>query len=56
MIPKWFILFCLMIGSSFGAYIPMLWGDGLFSFSSIVFSTIGGIAGIFIAIKIGNSM
>jgi len=45
-----------MIGSLIGAYVPMLWGGGIFSFSSIVFSTIGGIAGIMIAIKIGNSM
>jgi len=56
MAPKWFIWFCLMIGSLIRAYIPMLWGGGVFSFSSILFSTIGGIAGIVVAIKIGNSM
>jgi hypothetical protein len=56
MIPKWFIWFCLIIGSTIGAYIPMLWGSGVFSFSSVVFSTIGGIAGIIVAVKISNSM
>jgi len=56
MIPKWFIWFCLIIGSSVGAYIPMIWGGGIFSMSSIIFSTIGGILGIWIALKIGNSI
>ncbi len=32
-----------------GAYIPYLWGDtGFFSAASIIFSTIGGIFGIFV--------
>jgi hypothetical protein len=45
-----------MVGSSIGAYVPMLWGSGILSFQSIIFSLIGGIAGIFVAIRIGNSM
>ena len=39
------------IGSIVGAYIPSLWGTDLFSFSSIVFSALGGIAGIVIVWK-----
>ena len=42
------------IGSIIGAYIPQLWGGGLLSFSSIVFSAIGGIAGIVIVWKFFN--
>ncbi|MEI7890406.1 MAG: hypothetical protein WCI36_00395 [bacterium] len=56
MVPKWFIYFCIFIFSLIGAYVPMIWGDGVFSFSSIMFSGVGGILGIFVAIKIGNSM
>ena len=40
------------IGSIVGAYIPSLWGTGVFSFSSILFSAIGGIAGIVIVWKL----
>jgi hypothetical protein len=56
MVPKWFIWFCVLIGSSIGAYLPMLWGGGVFSFSSVILSAVGGIAGIFVAIKVGNSI
>jgi hypothetical protein len=54
MVPKWFIWFCFFVGSLIGAYVPMLWGGGFFSFSSVVFSAFGGLTGIFVAIKIGN--
>lgn len=38
-----------LIGGVAGAYVPNLWGDtDLFSGMSILFSTIGGIAGIFL--------
>jgi hypothetical protein len=56
MVPKWFILFCLMVGSSIVAWVPLLWGAGMFSFSSVVFSALGGIAGIVVAVKIGNAI
>jgi hypothetical protein len=37
----------MFVGSTTGAYLPSLWGsDGLVSISSIVFSTIGALAGI----------
>jgi hypothetical protein len=56
MAPKWFIYFCVFMGSLVGAYVPILWGAGMLSFSSILLSGIGGVGGIFVAIKIGNSM
>lgn len=56
MAPKWFVWFCVMIGSIIGAYVPMLWGAGFFSFSSVIFSGVGGILGILVAVKIGNSI
>ncbi len=56
MVPKWFMWFLILIGSAAGAYAPMIWGVGGFSFSSVIFSGIGGFLGIWIALKIGNSL
>lgn len=42
------------VGSILGSMIPSLWHADLFSFSSILFSGIGGIAGILIALKFIN--
>jgi hypothetical protein len=39
------------IGSTIGAYIPVIWGASVFSLSSVIFSAIGGIAGIVIVWK-----
>lgn len=37
----------LIVGSIIGGYIPALWGDNsLFSVTSILFSTAGGLTGI----------
>ncbi len=56
MVPRWFIWFWVIVCSIIGAYIPMIWGAGVFSFSSVILSGIGGIAGVFLAVKLGNSM
>jgi uncharacterized membrane protein YeaQ/YmgE (transglycosylase-associated protein family) len=42
------------IGSVIGSYIPRLWGAGFLSFSSVLFSAIGAIAGIVIVWKWTN--
>jgi hypothetical protein len=44
----------VMVGSTIGSYIPVLWGDGFLSISSVIFSTIGGAAGIYFGYKLGN--
>jgi len=41
----------MLVGSTIGGFIPMLWGAGAFSFSSIFLGAAGGIAGIYIAFK-----
>jgi uncharacterized membrane protein YeaQ/YmgE (transglycosylase-associated protein family) len=43
---------CAGIGSVVGGFIPALWGAGTFSFSSIIFSSLGAMAGIFVAYKL----
>lgn len=42
----------MIVGSGIGGFIPVLWGDGMFSFSSIIFSALGGILGIYGAFKL----
>lgn len=43
-----------VVGSFLGGLIPLLWGAGMFSFSSIIFNAIGAIAGLYIAFKMSN--
>ena len=43
-----------LIGSAVGGWIPTLWGAESFSFSSIIFGSIGAILGIFIGFKLSN--
>ncbi len=51
-----FIWLGLFVGSFIGGYLPELWGAGLFSFSSVIGSFLGGVAGIWAGYKIGNSL
>jgi hypothetical protein len=44
----------MIVGSTIGGLIPALWGAGMFSFSSIILSGVGAIAGIYIAFKISH--
>ncbi len=56
MVPKWFIYFFILLGSALGSCVPLLWGASLFSFSSVILSGIGCFVGIWVAIKIANSI
>jgi hypothetical protein len=44
----------LFIGSTIGGFIPGLWGAGILSFSGVIFSAIGGLAGIWLGFKLSN--
>jgi hypothetical protein len=46
----------MFAGSTIGSYIPVLWGGSLLSFSSILFSVIGGILGIVIGYRISKHL
>jgi uncharacterized membrane protein YeaQ/YmgE (transglycosylase-associated protein family) len=39
------------IGSTIGGYIPTLWGESFFSFTSVLLSAVGGIVAIIIVFK-----
>lgn len=51
---KGLITLCTIIGSFLGGCIPLLWGDDGFSYVSLLFSSAGAIAGIYIGYKIGR--
>lgn len=51
---KLLIFFFLFVGSMIGSFIPLLWGGSLLSFSSILWSTVGGLAGIVVGFKLGE--
>lgn len=44
----------MAIGSTVGGYIPSIWGSGIFSMSSIFFSAVGAITGIYAGYKLGQ--
>jgi hypothetical protein len=44
----------MLIGSSVGGLIPTLWGASYFSISSVLFTALGGIIGIWLNFKITN--
>jgi len=43
-----------VIGSTMGGWIPALWHAGMFSMSSVILSAVGGIAGIWVAYRLGQ--
>ena len=47
----WILAF---IGTSVGSAIPSLWGDSMFSFTSVLLSTLGGALGIYAGFKLGQ--
>lgn len=48
------IYVCMIIGSALGSYIPLLWGAGYFSFSSVILTAIGGFFGIWVGYRISS--
>jgi hypothetical protein len=46
----------VFVGSTIGGFIPTLWGDSFLSFSSIILTAVGGLAGIWLGFKLGRMM
>ena len=42
----------MIVGSTLGGFAPDLWGGSAFSVSGVVFSLLGGIAGIWAGVKV----
>lgn len=54
MSSKSLIMLGMFVGSLVGGYIPTLWGEGMFSYSSVITSGIGALLGVFLAYKLSN--
>ena len=44
----------LAVGSTLGGFVPALWGSSFLSMSGVVFSAVGGFAGIYFGYKLGR--
>jgi hypothetical protein len=43
---------CATFGTIAGGYVPSLWGAGSFSLSSVAFAALGGIAGVWVGLRV----
>lgn len=51
---KFMVFLGMIIGSIVGGYIPTLFGAGLLSYSSVLFSGLGAIVGIWVGYKLSD--
>lgn len=54
MTPKFLIWLGVFVGGTVGGYIPVLFGAGFLSYSSIIMSTLGGMLGIWAGFKLSQ--
>jgi hypothetical protein len=45
-----------VFGSVVGSYVPLLWGASAFSLVSLVFSFAGGVAGVWLGIRVSERL
>jgi hypothetical protein len=53
---KKFVWIGMFVGSTAGNLVPLLWGGDAISISGLLFSIVGGIAGIWIGYRWGQSL
>jgi hypothetical protein len=44
----------VFVGSTIGGLVPSLWGADMLSFSGVIWSGVGGIAGIWLGYRLGD--
>jgi hypothetical protein len=44
----------MIVGSTTGGFIPILWGGDVISFAAVILSTIGGLVGIWFGYRFGE--
>lgn len=54
MSSKTLVYLSMIVGSIIGGYVPTLFGVSFISFTSVLFSGIGGILGVWIGYKLSN--
>jgi len=53
---KTFIWIGMIVGSTLGGLVPMLWGDDMMSMAGLGLSAIGGLIGIVVGYKTAQAM
>jgi hypothetical protein len=48
------ITLCATFGSIVGGYFPVLWGASSFSAVSLIFGALGGVAGIWLGVRLST--
>jgi hypothetical protein len=46
---------CAMVGLTIGGFVPDLWGASSLGASSLLFSAVGGVAGVWLGARISES-
>jgi hypothetical protein len=49
-------MIAVLVGSTAGGLVPSLWGAGVLSLAGVVFSILGGVAGIWAGARIGAGL
>jgi uncharacterized membrane protein YeaQ/YmgE (transglycosylase-associated protein family) len=49
------IVLCGALGAMVGGYVPALWGAGSFSLTSLLFSFVGGVAGVLLGVRVSEA-
>jgi hypothetical protein len=44
----------ILVGSTLGGYLPVLWGSSSFSVMSLFFGALGGIAGVWVGVRLST--
>jgi len=52
MSPKTMMTILVLVLSSAGSYLPVLWGGSIFGFASLIGGSVGAIAGIWLTFKL----
>lgn len=61
--PRWYTYYMnaksliwigMFVGSTIGGSLPLLWGASMISFSSIIFTAVGGMLGIWAGFKLSR--
>lgn len=45
---------CAMLGMTVGGFVPALWGDSGFSLMAVLFTAVGGVAGVWAGVRIAD--
>jgi uncharacterized membrane protein YeaQ/YmgE (transglycosylase-associated protein family) len=43
---------CVTMGTIVGGYVPSAWGDSSFSLASVVLAAVGGVVGLWLALRL----